>query len=136
MPDTPQSAPQTTASVTSDWQDLLRIAQGSPLVVERVRIPEKQIAVEGQFTLPQLALLSLEDQVFVVAFLRSHGSIKEMEQTFGVSYPTIKARLNRISNQLEFVETNPSPSRSEVLDRLSSGDITPDEAIRALEALK
>jgi len=136
MPDTPKTAPQSHPQATSDWQDLLRIAGGSTLVVERVRIQEKQIAVEGQFTLPQLAQLSLEDQVFVVAFLRSHGSIKEMEQTFGVSYPTIKARLNRISNQLEFVETNPSPSRSEVLDRLSSGDISAAEAIRALEALK
>ena len=93
----------------SDWQDVLRIAQGGPLVVERVRMPEKGIAVEGAFTLPELARLSLEDQVFVVAFLRSHGSIKEMEQTFGVSYPTIKSRLNRISGQLEFVDTNPSP---------------------------
>ena len=72
----------------SDWQELLRIAQGSRLIIERVRIAEKQIAVEGQFTLPELARLTLEDQVFIVAFLRSHGSIKEMEQTFGVSYPT------------------------------------------------
>jgi hypothetical protein len=124
----------------SDWQDLLRIAQGSPLVIERVRIPEKQIAVEGQFTLPELARLSLEDQVFVIAFLRCHGTIKDMEQTFGVSYPTIKARLNRISSQLEFVETNHSPTRPEIrtdiLARLQNGEITPAEAIRALEALK
>jgi hypothetical protein len=121
---------------TSDWQDLLRIAQGSPLVVERVRIPEKQIAVEGQFSLPELARLTLDDQVFVVAFLRSHGSIKEMEQVFGVSYPTIKARLNRIASQLEFVETNPMPSRGEVLQRLNNGEITADEAIQTLEELK
>jgi len=120
----------------ADWQDLLRIAQGGPMVIERVGIPGKQISIEGKFTLPQLAQLSLEDQVFVVAFLRSHGSIKEMEQTFGVSYPTIKSRLNRISSQLEFVETNPSPSRTEVLNRLSSGELTPAEAIRALEELK
>src|SRR5580704_11160075 len=120
----------------SDWQDLLRIAQGAPLVIERVRIPEKQISVEGAFTLPELARLSLDDQVFVTAFLRSHGSIKEMEQTFGVSYPTIKARLNRIGSQLEFIETNPAPSRTEVLDRLNSGDISAAEAIRALEELK
>ena len=59
-----------------------------------------------------------------------------MEQTFGVSYPTIKARLNRISSQLEFVETNPAPSRSEVLDRLNSGEISAADAISALEALK
>jgi hypothetical protein len=120
----------------SDWQELLRIAQGASLVIERVRIPEKQIAIEGQFALPQLALLSLEDQVFITAFLRSHGSIKEMEQTFGVSYPTIKSRLNRIAGQLDYVETDPSPSRAEVLERLNKGEMTAEEAIRALEALK
>jgi hypothetical protein len=120
----------------SDWQDLLRIAQGSPLVIERVRIPEKQITVEGEFSLPELARLSFEDQIFVTAFLRSHGTIKEMEQTFGVSYPTIKARLNRISSQLHFVETNPAPSTTEVLDRLNSGEISAADAIRELEALK
>ena len=120
----------------SDWQDLLRIAQGGQLVIERVRIPERHLTVEGEFTLPDLARMSLEDQVFIMAFLRSHGSIKEMEQVFGVSYPTIKARLNRIAGQLEFVETNPSPSRSEVLERLSKGELSAEEAIRALEALK
>jgi hypothetical protein len=120
----------------SDWQDLLRIAQGSPLVVERVRIPARQIAIEGEFVLPELARLTLEDQIFITAFLRSHGSIKEMEQVFGVSYPTIKARLNRIAGQLEFVDTNPSPSRAEVLERLKNGEIDAQAAIRALEALK
>jgi len=124
------------AEKASDWQDLLRIAQGSAVIIERVRIPEKGIAIEGEFTLPELAHLSLEDQVFVVAFLRSHGSIKEMEQIFGVSYPTIKARLNRIAGLLEFVDTNPSPSRTEVLERLKHGEITPADAIRELEALK
>jgi hypothetical protein len=124
------------AKPASDWHDLLRIAQGSRLVVERVRIPEKQISIEGEFGLPELARLSLEDQVFIVAFLRSHGSIKEMEQTFAVSYPTIKARLNRLSGQLEFVDTNPSPSRAEVLERLNCGEITAAEAIRTLEDLK
>lgn len=112
------------------------MAQGAPLVVERVRIPEKGIAIEGAFVPPQLARLSLEDQVFVVAFVRAHGSIKEMEQTFGVSYPTIKGRLNRIASQLEFIDTNPSPGRSEVLERLNAGEISADEAVRLLESLK
>ncbi len=120
----------------SDWQDLLRLAGGSSLVIERVRLVEKHVTVEGEFALPQLARLSLEDQIFVVAFVRAHGSIKEMEEVFGVSYPTIKARLNRIASQFEFVDTNPSPSRAEVLERLKSGEIDAAEAIRALEALK
>src|SRR5580692_5963579 len=117
----------------SDWQDLLRIAQGGTLVVERIRIPEKQITVEGSFTLPELARISLEDQIFITAFVRSHGSIKEMEQVFGVSYPTIKARLTRIANSLPFVESNPTPSRTEILDRLQRGEITAEDAIRELE---
>mgnify|MGYP001550833996 FL=1 len=119
-----------------DWQELLRVAQGSPLVVERVRIPARQVTIEGEFTLPELARLSLEDQIFVTAFVRAHGSIKEMEQVFGVSYPTIKARLNRIAGQLEFIDTNPRPSRSDVLERLKSGEITAEQAIKELEALK
>jgi len=130
MPTTPDNKP------ASEWQELLRMAQGSPMVIERVRLPEKQVSIEGQFLLPELARLALEDQVFVTAFLRSHGSIKEMEQVFGVSYPTIKLRLNRIAGQLQFVETNPSPSGAEVLERLKDGEISADEAIRALEALK
>jgi hypothetical protein len=124
------------AKGVSDWQDLLRMAQGSALVVERVRLVEKGVTIEGSFTLPELVRLSLEDQVFVTAFLRSHGSIKEMEQVFGVSYPTIKARLNRIAGQLQFIETDPSPSRAEVLERLKGGEISADEAIRALEEMK
>jgi hypothetical protein len=126
----------TDSKPASDWQDLLRMAQGCSLVVERVRVPEKQIVIEGEFALPELTRLSLEDQIFIAAFVRSHGSIKEMEQVFGVSYPTIKARLNRIASQLEFVDTNPSPTRAEVLERLNNGEMTAEEAIRALEALK
>jgi hypothetical protein len=116
-----------------EWQELTRLTQGQPMVVERVRLVGKGVAIEGSFELPQLARLSAEDQVFVVAFVRSHGSIKEMEQVFGVSYPTIKARLNRIAGSLEFVETNPAPGRAEVLERLQRGEISAAEAISHLE---
>jgi hypothetical protein len=120
----------------SDWADLLALAQGSTLIVERVRLKEKNLAIEGEFALPELASIGLEDQVFIVAFLRAHGSIKEMEQVFGVSYPTIKARLNRLAAQFSFVESNPAPSKGEILARLQAGEITADEAVRALEALQ
>ena len=120
----------------SEWQELTRLTQGQAIVVERVRLADRDVAIEGAFELPQLARLNAEDQIFVVAFLRSHGSIKEMEQIFGVSYPTIKARLNRIAGSLEFVETNPAPPRGEVLERLKRGEITAAEAIRELEALR
>jgi hypothetical protein len=116
-----------------DWQELTRLTQGAPLIVERVRLADSGIILEGQFAPPQLAQLPVEDQVFVAAFVRAHGSIKEMEQVFGVSYPTIKARLNRISERLEFVDTDPAPARSDVLDRLARGEITAEDAIQELE---
>jgi hypothetical protein len=118
----------------TDWQELLKLTQGAPVVVERVRLEGRGIAIEGAFELPQLAKLPLEDQIFIVAFVRSHGSIKEMEQVFGVSYPTVKARLNRISQSLTFVDNDPTPSRSEVLERLKRGEITAAEAIKELES--
>jgi len=119
-----------------DWQELTQITQGQAILIERVRVVEKNIAIEGSFELPQLARLNQEDQVFITAFVRCHGSIKEMEQIFGVSYPTIKSRLNRVAQSLEFIEINPGPSSAEVLDRLNRGDITAEQAIEEMEGLK
>lgn len=119
-----------------DWQELTQLTQGERIVVERVRLADKDIAIEGAFELPELARLNLEDQVFITAFVRSHGSIKEMERIFGVSYPTIKSRLTRIADSLKFVETNPTPSRNEILERLERGEISAQDAIQELEALK
>src|SRR3974390_579739 len=117
----------------ADWHELTQLTQGRQFVVERVRLADRDIAIEGRFELPQLARLSVEDQVFVTAFVQCHGSIKEMEQTFGISYPTVKSRLNRIASALEFVDTDPAPSRAEVLDRLRRGEINAQEAIGELE---
>ena len=125
MPEKPKSR---------DWQELTQLTHGKPIVVDRVSLIDSGIAIEGPFDLPQLARLSADDQIFITAFVRSHGSIKEMERVFGVSYPTIKSRLTRIANSLEFVETNPAPEKNEVLERLKRGEITAEEAIRELEA--
>src|SRR5262249_20476508 len=115
------------------WIELSRIANGRRLVIERVRVPEAGVAVEGVFELPQLAQLAPEDQVFVAAFVRSHGSIKDMERLFGVSYPTVKARLNRISEQLSFEIDAPAPvDRDAILARLERGEITAAQATAAL----
>ena len=70
--------------------------------------------------------------------MRSHGSIKQMEQLFGVSYPTIKNRLNRIAAALPFVDVQPSAgdaaesSVSSILDRLERGEVTAAEAVSEL----
>src|SRR6185369_9507760 len=123
-----------------DWQELTKLVGQAPIEIDRVRLVESGIAIEGPFTLPPLAQLAAEDQVFVAAFVRCHGSIKQMEKYFGVSYPTIKNRLNKIGGQLSFVEIEQgtdsdtrTDTRSEVLDRLSRGELT---VAQALERLK
>jgi hypothetical protein len=120
----------------NDWKELTELTQGKAIRVERVRVLESNIAIEGSFELPPLSQLSMDDQVFIGAFVRSHGSIKEMERLFGVSYPTIKNRLNRLSQALGLgmgIEEQPlAKSRSEILDRLERGEITAQEAMEAL----
>ena len=109
------------------------MTQGKPVTVERVRVVDSDIAIEGSFTLPPLANLSAEDQVFVMAFVRCSGSLKEMEEMFGISYPTVKNRLNRIAGHLEFVEIVKISPQEEVLGELERGDISAEEAIRRLQ---
>ncbi len=115
-----------------DWQELTRLTKGEEIIVERARLVKKGIAIEGEFELPALSRLTIEDQMFVIAFIRCHGSIKEMEALFGISYPTVKNRLNRIAQTLEFVEINPPSSKADILARLERGEIGVDEAEKQL----
>ena len=119
-----------------EWQSLTALTAGRNFVVERVRLTDTQIAVEGEFDLPPLARLTAEDQVFVVAFVRCHGSIKQMEKFFGVSYPTIKNRLNRIGALLPFAEIDPedeAPSAaSDLLTRLEHGEVSVKDVLEQL----
>ena len=118
--------------MTKEWIELTKMTGGASVIVERVRLAGSDISIEGNFTLPPLANLSGEDQVFVMAFVRCHGSIKEMEEMFGISYPTVKNRINRIAHQLEFVETVKLSDTEEVISELERGEISADEAIRRI----
>jgi len=124
-----------------DWQELTTLVGAAAFEIDKVRLKDSGIVIEGPFSLPPLAQLPAEDQVFVAAFVRCHGSIKQMEKYFGVSYPTIKNRLNKIGSQLSFVEieqgtdgdATAETTRSEVLDRLSRGELTVAQALGRLK---
>jgi len=118
--------------MTKDWHELTKMTRGKPVTVERVRLVNSDIVIEGNFTLPPLANLSADDQVFVMAFVRCHGSIKEIEEMFGISYPTVKNRIKRIARQLEFVEIVRVSPEEEVIGELERGEISAEEAIMRL----
>lgn len=123
-----------------DWQALTKLIGGSRFQIERVRLLDQDIAIEGRFELPPLAGLTAEDQVFVAAFVRCHGSIKQMEKFFGVSYPTIKNRLNRIGALLPFAEITPGDPppgtpvpTAELLSRLERGELNVNDVLNRLK---
>ena len=120
-----------------DWRELTGLIGGQDFTVERVRTVGSGVAIEGNFTPPPLARLAADDQAFVAAFVQCHGSIKQMERWFGVSYPTVKARLNRIAAQLDFAEVadkrTVTTEPADVLDRLEKGEISAEEALAELE---
>jgi hypothetical protein len=118
--------------MASAWYELTALTGQKEFTVTSIKMKETGITIQGEFELAPLARLSDEDQVFVAHFIRTHGSIKEMEQAFGVSYPTIKARLNRIGSQLQFVEVVPASKRDEILGQLERGEISAKEATEKL----
>lgn len=115
-----------------DWHNLTDLTGDRPFVVTSVRLQDADISIAGEFEPPPLARLRYEDQVFVCEFVRCHGSIKDMEKAFGISYPTVKNRLNRIINQLHLVQVEHISERDEIFDLLERGEITVEEATRRL----
>jgi len=71
-------------------------ACGGRLSVRRMACQECGTEIEGQFELPLLAQLPIEDQEFIVQFVKASGSLKEMAQLLHLSYPTVRNRLNDI----------------------------------------
>jgi hypothetical protein len=128
--------------MSNDWHELTDLTGERRFLVTEVRT-ETGISIQGEFELPPLARLRYEDQVFVSEFVRSHGSIKDMEKAFGISYPTVKNRLNRIIEQLQLVEIEvgpgtaasaptPGAATNDTLDLLERGEITATEAAERL----
>ena len=118
--------------MTNDWHELTDLTAGRRFRVTEVRM-DSGISIQGEFEPPPLAGLRYEDQVFVCEFVRSHGSIKDMEKAFGISYPSVKNRLNRIVDQLPLVEVTASPAGGDPLDLLERGEISADEAATRLK---
>lgn len=94
--------------------------------------------VRGRFSLPPLAQLSNEMQEFVQVFLTCRGNIREVEKVLGISYPTVRNRLEATIEALGRstpLPTAPEPSRNDILAALERGELSASEAIARLEEL-
>lgn len=117
------------------WKILSPYTKGKKFLIQKVRLLEDNITLEGDFQPPPLAELSMDDQIFVAAFIKTHGSIKQMESIFGISYPTVKNRLNAIASQIDIIDVKVDiqSSLSQVLDKLEQGEINIEQALKEFE---
>lgn len=112
---------------------------GTPMHVTRLACDSCRSALEGWFSVCRFCQLSPEQQHFVEVFLVNRGNIREMERVLGVSYPTVRNRLDAVIEALGYsTEENQEPAmgakrRQRVLEALEKGELSAQEALKHLK---
>lgn len=108
------------------------------MVVTELSCTDCKTTVKGIFELPVFATLSPEDEGFLRVFLAARGNIKEVERQLGISYPTVKGRLDGLLNRLGLgsLQAEARKRRLDVVARLERGEITAQEAVALLKDLE
>ena len=108
---------------------------GDKLKVVKLTCNTCSTTIESEFTFSRFEQLSNEHLQFAEVFIKCGGSIKDVEKELGVSYPTVKIRLNDVIKALGYeVEDEKPADIKNIIDKLESGEITPDDAIKNLKS--
>jgi hypothetical protein len=109
---------------------------GAGLEVVALQCPACETRIEGRFHLGRLARLTPEQLAFVELFLQSEGKFTRLESLTGLSYPTLRKRLQEILRAMGYEaeeEAPPGPEeRRQILEELAAGRISYEEALRRL----
>jgi hypothetical protein len=104
------------------------------LKITKLHCSHCHTSIENDFELSKLASLSPEQLDFVEVFLASRGNIKEVEKELGISYPTVRGKLNEIIASLGYEPKKKNEvDEKKVVAMLENGEITPEEAIKLLK---
>ena len=111
---------------------------GERLFVNRLTCRSCDTTIEGHFDIGRLGRLSAEQMVFVETFIRCEGKLNRMEPELGMSYPTARSRLTEVIRALGYeVHETPEPvsdeERKTILQRLSEGEISSEQAVELLK---
>ena len=107
----------------------------SDFIAERFRCTACGTAIEGQFSTSKLGSLPAEHQEFIEVFIRCRGNIKDVERILGISYPTVRGRLDRAIHALGYESEDRDTQRTKILQSLDSQEISPEEALKALKEM-
>lgn len=111
----------------------------SETVVTRISCDNCNTVIEGEFKLCKFCKLTPEQKQFIDTFIKCRGNIKEMEKELGVSYPTVKNRLDDAAAALGHKpepQTEDDVKKKDVLEKLNNGEIGFDEAMDMLKEKK
>ncbi len=107
------------------------------LKVTELKCTRCQTILKGQFELSPFCKLPYDQRNFALVFIKNRGNIKEIEKELGISYPTVRNRLDELVVALGFsVNKAPSIDKQDILRQLSEGEITKDEAIKKLTGIE
>ncbi len=115
---------------------------GGDMTITRLKCENCGTELNGGFSPCRFCRLEDKHLQFVETFLRCRGSIKEVENALGVSYPTVKTMLDAALTALGFDErpdlraVREEEERADILNRLANKEIDVDTAIEALNQLK
>ncbi len=102
--------------------------------VTRLHCSYCETTIEGKFTLCKFCRLTEDQKNFVEVFIKNRGNIKEIEKELGISYPTVRSKLENVIEALGYsVKHEPRVDKKEVLAKLSAGEITAEEAVKLLK---
>ena len=109
---------------------------GGELYISELSSEESGITLRGKFEIPKYAQLDPEQARFLETFLRCRGMLNSVERELGISYPTVRSRLDALLDALDLPPIKDEPGtrkekiadRRKILDQLEKGEITPEQA--------
>lgn len=107
----------------------------SKMIVTNLQCTHCGTGVSGEFELTKFDYLTKEQRYFVEVFVKNRGNIKEIEKELGISYPTVRRTLDNVIEALGYKTEpqEPKVNKKEVLEKLSNGEISADEALSLLK---
>ena len=107
---------------------------GGEVKIDSISCTECDMKMTGTFYISGFSKLSEKQPGFVTAFIKCKGNIKEMEKELGISYPTVKSRLDEVANALGLsVEQEPEKGNADILESLDKGELSIEEAVNIIK---
>jgi hypothetical protein len=117
---------------------------GEKLSITRLGCPKCSTSIEGDFQPCEFCRLPEEDLDFVKIFIKCRGNIKDVEKEMGISYPTVRGKLDNVIKSLGFEVTTKESlkekelketAKEEILEQLSRGEISAKQATERIKNL-